>query len=282
MNDNKRKIKKIGLNSYLIYTGNEIFYFLSFEVVDIIKVKVTLIKMLKTETYVFQSIIQFNAFGTNDAAPQDALNTVSNLMLSYNFVIKEQNNKVMLYLNSQNKGSIELHLYNKNNESNKESIHKVTLDNMHNRIQELLNTISMQDQKINELQQREETHKDIMNKVEQITSRINFELDKEECNKKKNQFNNKNNFNPYTNNINPNNPYVRVFTQTFNNPYGNNNLNNNNSNVKLTVNTVYSPYLPENANVNSLLTRTDIQGSLPVPKVEQKRIINLDSIQNSK
>ena len=297
MSENKKNIKMIGPNSFLFSFNQEAFYFLSFEVLELLKVKIILIKMLKTETYVFETIVPFNALGTNDPSPQDALQSVSYLICNNDFSIKEEMNKIILFINSINKASIQILSYDKNNESNKDSAHKVHLNNMQSRIQELLSKISMQDQKINELKKRRENHQYIINKAEEITNQINIKLDKEEANKNKNQYNNNNNQynnnnNPYNTNNNNNNPYnpyntnnnfqySRSTTQINNNNYNFNNLNNNNNiNFRTTINKVYSGYLPDNTNVNNLLTRPEFRGSMPVQKMEKRRTINLDNIGN--
>ena len=298
MSENKKNIKMIGPNSFLFSFNQEAFYFLSFEVLELLKVKIILIKMLKTETYVFETIVPFNALGTNDPSPQDALQSVSYLICNDGFSIKEEMNKIILFINSINKASIQILSYDKNNESNKDSAHKVHLNNMQSRIQELLSKISMQDQKINELKKRRENHEYIINKAEEITNQINIKLDKEEANKNKNQYNNNNNqynnnYNPYNTNNNNNNPYnpyntnnnfqySRSTTQINNNNYNFNNLNNNNNNInfRTTINKVYSGYLPDNTNVNNLLTRPEFRGSMPVQKMEKRRTINLDNIGN--
>lgn len=298
MSENKKNIKMIGQNSFLFSFNQEAFYFLSFEVLELLKVKIILIKMLKTETYVFETIVPFNALGTNDPSPPDALQSVSYLICNNDFSIKEEMNKIILFINSTNKASIQILSYDKNNESNKDSAHKVHLNNMQSRIQELLSKISMQDQKINELKKRRENHEYIINKAEEITNQINIKLDKEEANKNKNQYNNNNNqynnnYNPYNTNNNNNNPYnpyntnnnfqySRSTTQINNNNYNFNNLNNNNNNInfRTTINKVYSGYLPDNTNVNNLLTRPEFRGSMPVQKMEKRRTINLDNIGN--
>ncbi len=297
MSENKKNIKMIGPNSFLFSFNQEAFYFLSFEVLELLKVKIILIKMLKTETYVFETIVPFNALGTNDPSPQDALQSVTYLICNNDFSIKEEMNKIILFINSINKASIQILSYDKNNESNKDSAHKVHLNNMQSRIQELLSKISMQDQKINELKKRRENHEYIINKAEEITNQINIKLDKEEANKNKNQYNNNNNqynnnYNPYNTNNNNNNPYnpyntnnnfqySRSTTQINNNNYNFNNLNNNNNiNFRTTINKVYSGYLPDNTNVNNLLTRQEFRGSMPVQKMEKRRTINLDNIGN--
>ena len=130
MSENKKNIKMIGPNSFLFSFNQEAFYFLSFEVLELLKVKIILIKMLKTETYVFETIVPFNALGTNDPSPQDALQSVSYLICNNDFSIKEEMNKIILFINSINKASIQILSYDKNNESNKDSAHKVHLNNM--------------------------------------------------------------------------------------------------------------------------------------------------------
>ena len=281
MSQNQRGIKQIGPYSFLFYEKEEVFFFLSFEIVEILKIKIDLIKMMKTETYVFENIIHFNQFGTEDVSPQDTLDTILYLINSNNFTIKEDGlKKITLTINTKNSALIDLFLYNEKNNLNRELSHKAHINNMQNRIQELLNTISMQNQKINELKQKEEMHKNLINKIGEITNNITQKLDNES--KEFNQFNNNNNQN------NPYNPY-----NTNNNPYNNNNnfgrartmttpsMNYNNPIIKTKVNVVYQPILP-NSNINSLLVRPESRAPLPVPKVEKPRVINLDNIENYK
>ena len=289
----KKDVQKVGPNSFLFFQSPDIFYFLSFEIIEIIKVKVNLIKMLPTETYVYEAIIPFNALGTDDPSPQDSIKNVSFLIYKKDFTIKEDLNRFFLFLNSKNKASIELSLYNKKNPSNKESIQKSHINNLQNKIQDLLNTISMQEQKINELRQREDNHKNLLNKMDEITSKITNQLKNEENNRNNSQYNNRNNnqfnnsqYNPY--NSNNNNPYSTGLkhTRTVTNPnmnYNNPLLNNNNyngPNITISTKTVYNPYLPNNVNINNLLTRPENRPPIPVKQPERKRTINLDKIDN--
>ena len=271
MSQNQRGIKQIGPYSFLFFEKEEIFFFLSFEIVEILKIKIDLIKMMKTETYVFENIIHFNQFGTEDVSPQDTLDTILYLINSNNFTIKEDGlKKITLSIDSKNGALIDLFLYNEKNNLNKELSHKAHINNMQNRIQELLNTISMQNQKINELKQKEEMHKNLINKIGEITNNITQKLDNES--KEINQFNNSNNQNnPYNNNNN----FGRARTMTTPS------MNYNNPIIKTKVNVVYQPILP-NSNINSLLVRPESRAPLPVPKVEKPRVINLDNIENLK
>ena len=285
MSENQRGIKQVGPFSFLFFNDEEIFFFLSFEIVEILKIKIDLIKMMKTETYVFENIIHFNQFGTEDISPEDTLNTVSYLVNSNNFTIKEDDNKITLSINSKNPASIELLIYDKKDDSNKELSHNAHINNVQNRIQELLNTISKQNQKINELKQREQIHKNLINKIGEITNNISQKLDNE--NNKSNQNNNQNyQNNTYNNPYNPYNPY-----NTNNNNYSfDDNLsygrartmtcpNGKNPIIQTKVNVVYQPILPNN-NVNNLLVRPENRAPLPVQKVEKTRTINLDNIEN--
>ena len=288
----KKDVQKVGPNCFLFFQSPDIFYFLSFEIIEIIKVKINLIKMLPTETYVYEAIIPFNSLGTDDPSPQDSIKNVSFLIYNKDFTIKEDLNRFYLFINSKNKASIELLLYNKKNSSNKESIQKTHINNLQNKIQDLLNTISMQEQKINELRQREDNHKNLLNKVDEITSKITNQLKSEENNRNNSQYNNRNNnqynnsqYNPY--NSNNNNPYntglnhTRTITNPnmgYNNPLLNNNYNN--PNITISTKTIYNPYLPNNVNINNLLTRPENRPPLPVKPIEKKRTINLDNIDN--
>ena len=234
--------------------------------------------MLKTETFVYESTLPFNELGTNDVTSQDTLQRISNILLKTDFSIKEEEIgcKVNLFINTQNKASIDLWQYTKKNEENKDSVHQTNLNKMKNRIQDLMHTISMQDQKINELKQREDNHIKLINKIEQITNNMNDQLDREQNNNNNNKnsnFNNYNSVNPYQTN---NNSY---------NPYNNNNNDsqykmNNNTNVKISVKTVYSPYMPDNTNFDNLLTRPEYRNNKPRYKHEKKKTINLDNIEN--
>ena len=293
MSSVKRDVQRVGPNSFLFFNLPDIFYFLTFDIYEILKIKVNLIKMKPTETYVFEAIIPFNALGTDDPSPQDSLKNITYLICNKDFKIQEDLNlnKIYLSINSKNKASIELFLYNKNNTSDKDLTKQNQINSLQNKIQELLNTISMQEQKINELRQREDNHKNLLNKMEEITGNITKKLNEEknnnsnQCNNRNNNQYNNNQYNPYsTNNNNNNFGYGRAMTlPTMNYNNNNSNLNNNNfngPNITVTTNTVYSPYLPNNSNINNLLTRPEYRPPPPMPKVEKKRTINLDNYEN--
>ena len=294
MNDNKR-IKQIGENSFLFFINdNKVFYFLCIENIKIHDIKIILIKIMQRETYVYESIIPFNKLGTDDPSPLDAIKNIKSIIYNNDFIMKEELNKIILSINTKKKGIIELNLYDKNKESENNFRNKNHINNMKNFINDLLSTISNQDKKIKELQQKENDHKQLINKIEEITTNISKQLINinNNNNNNNNQYNNNNRdnnpYNPYGNNnnnpydINSNLGHLRAKTMNLNNNYRFDNNINNNPTIKTNVNIVYNGYLPENRNINNLLTRP--QGGPPqqIPKVEKKKTINLDNIENYK
>ena len=206
MSENQRVIKQIGPYQFLFFIEKDKFFFLSFEIIEIIKIKINLIKIMRKVTYVFENIIHFNQFGTEDLSPKDTLKTVSFLINNNNFMITEEAlQKITFTINSKKQSSIVLFIYNKKVNQNKELIHKAHINNMKNRIQELLNIVSMQNQKINELKQKEEKHKILINKIGEITNNISNKLVNENYNSHKynnSQNNTHNLYNSNNDNIN--------------------------------------------------------------------------------
>ncbi len=293
MNDNKR-IKQIGENSFLFFINdNKVFYFLSIENIKIHDIKIILIKIMQRETYAYEAIIPFNKLGTDEPSPLDSIKNIKSIIYNNDFIMKEELNKIILSLNTKSKGIIELNLYDKNKESENNFSNKNHINNMKKFINDLLSTVSIQDKKINELQQKENEHKKLINKIEEITTNISKQLiniNNNNNNNNNNQYNNNNRdnnlYNPYGNNnnnpydINNNIGHLRAKTMNLNNNYRFDNNINNNPTIKTNVNIVYNGYLPENSNINNLLTRP--QGGPPqqIPKVEKKKAINLDNIGN--
>lgn len=278
--ENIKKIKQIGPNSFLFFFG-KLFYFISFEIIEVLNIKINIIKIEESETHIFQTIIQFDSLGTDDVCPEETLQTISLLINGFDFSINEESNKITLIINSKNKAIIELLLY-KGNKDNSQTKKKEYINNMKSKIQDLLNTIMNQEQRINELRIREENHKNLLNKIEQITSNINKQLDNESKNNNYNNERNNNQYNPYSPYNNPYNRNNRAFTMR-NLNYDNSkigNINNNNPNIKIQTKVVYNPYMPDNTNINNLLTRPEYKPPPPKPKVEKIRNINLDNFDN--
>lgn len=270
MSDIKKNVLQIGPNGYLFFSNPGIFYFLTFEIVEIFQIRIILIKMQLKETYVFETIIQFDELGTDDVTPEETLQNISFLINNYDFSVKEESNKVKLMINSKNKASIDLLLY-QGKEGTKEQKQKEQLNNMQNTIQDLLNTIMNQEQKINELKQKEENHKNLLNKIDEVTSNIKTKLDNEE--------NNNNRPNNYRNYNRANTTQINYQNQYFD--YINNNSNNpNKPNIIIQNRVVFSPYLPDNVSMNNLLSRPEYRPPPQIKKVEPKRAINLDNIEN--
>ena len=140
-------------------------YFILFEIIEISNIKINIIKIEESETYIFQTIIHFNSFGTEDISPADALQTISFLINNFIFSINEELNKITLIINSKNKALIELLLY-KDNKDNIQSTKKIEyINNTQNKIKIPLNIISNQKQRINELRNREENSKNLIKLV---------------------------------------------------------------------------------------------------------------------
>ena len=265
MSEKKKGIHQTSPNSFLFCFNPEIFFFLSFEIKEGFKIKINLIKMMKKETYVYENIVPFNALGTNDLSPHDTIRTLSCLLNNFDFIIKEELNKIILSINTKNKASIELLQYNSENVSNKKEKYKENMNNMQNRIKDLLNIIRKQELRMNELKKSEENHKILINKLEQITTTISKKLDINDMNKKYNneknigQFNKNNYNNNNQNNINLNYKRTMSFSDYSNKNNLNNKNNNHNPNIKSNYNSLYGAYLPGNVNINNLLIRPQNQ-----------------------
>ena len=224
------------------------------------------------ETYVYENIVPFNVFGTNDSTPQDTIKTVLYLINGFDFMIKEDLNKIILSINTKNKAIIELLLYNSEKETKKEEKYKENINNLQNRIKDLLIIIGKQEQRMNELKKNEENHKILINKLEQITTTISKKLDSYEINKKYNIYNNNN-----KNNINLNYNRTMSFSGNIsnkNNLY--NKINNNNTNIKTNYNSPFNPYLPGNSNSNNLLTLPQNKPPSQAPNFDKRQAINFD------
>ena len=100
--ENLKKIKQIGPNSFLFFFG-KLFYFISFEIIEVLNIKINIIKIEESETHIFQTIIQFDSLGTDDVCPEETLQTISLLINGFDFSINEESNKITLIINSKNK-----------------------------------------------------------------------------------------------------------------------------------------------------------------------------------
>ena len=256
MAESKKGIHLIDLNNYLFFNSPDIYYSLSFEIVETNKIKVILIKILETETYIFENIVPFSDFGTEDSSPLESLKTVSILIYNYKFIIKEELNKAFLYINTKKPASIELFLHELKKPEDIDIYYEEQMKIMQNKISELVNKISMQEQKMNQIQKNEENNINKIKNMEQVAKNLSLRLDSK--NNNNNQINNNKKqytSNQYSNiknqnnaNYNPYNPYK---TNTNNNTYSTNNSNNiynNNSNNPYNTNNSNKSYNINNSN----------------------------------
>ena len=300
-NAESKGIKQVYPGKFLFHLNSKDIYYLTFEAIDTKNIEIMLIKLLPRETYVYKSQIPFQSLNTNDNSVYDAIKILNYSIYSLNFSLSEQFNKIILFINNQAK--IEVGLYNKNidekskNEKNLEA--KKNMDKLKDKMNSLLKIVSMQKNKIAELKQKEESQVKLINKIEEVTNKINEQYHQQMQN------NNNNNNNMQQNNNNMNNNYSNsnnnnynnndekrkmLFRTTNENVYGKypqiNNSNSINMNYKkntklnMTVNVALKPYLPDNTNPDNLLTRP--QYGNPQPQNKQPfmktQSINLDNI----
>ena len=275
--EGSRKIKQLYPGKFLFFLNSKDIYYLIFEIIDTINIKVILIKLKQKETYVYQATVPFQKFGTNNLSVYDTFKNINFTIYNFDFSLSDEYNKIILTLNSSN-AKIELLLYNQNIEKNNDNIKrqlemKNNMEKMKNRMNELMNIISNQKKKISDLKQKEESQIKLINKVEEVTKKISEQY----------QSIKENNNNIPQNNMNNNN---------YNNQNNNNNFNYDNSNdfnmgfkrnrmLSYTVNVELRPYLPDNANMDNLLTRPQNMNPLPQqPGFDKKTSINLDYIED--
>ena len=275
--EGSRKIKQLYPGKFLFFINSKDIYYLIFEIIDTINIKVILIKLKQKETYVYQATVPFQKFGTNNLSVYDTFKNINFTIYNFDFSLSDEYNKIILTLNSSN-AKIELFLYNQNIEKKNDNIKrqvemKNNMEKMKNRMNELMNIISNQKKKISDLKQKEESQIKLINKVEEVTKKISEQY----------QSIKENNNNIPQNNMNNNN---------YNNQNNNNNFNYDNSNdfnmgfkrnrtLSYTVNVELRPYLPDNANMDNLLTRPQNMNPLPQqPGFDKKTSINLDYIED--
>ena len=149
----------------------------------------------------------------------------------------------------------------------------------------------MQKNKIAELKQKEESQVKLINKIEEVTNKINEQYQQQIQNKnnniqQQNYNNNQNNNGNYTNNDNKKNLFMSQKPNygrypSFNDSNQNNMNYRKNSKLNVTVNVELKPYLPDNANMDNLLTRPQyINHPFPQNGASHMKTksINLDNI----
>ena len=298
-NAQSKGMKQIYPGKFLFHLNSKDIYYLTLDATESNNIEILLIKLQPRQTYVYKSQIPFQSLNMKENSVYDALKDLNFFIYNLKFSLTEEFNKIILLINNQTR--IEVGLYNKNmddkwkNEQNLEA--KKSMDKLREKMNSLLNIVSMQKNKIAELKQREESQVQLINKIEEVTNKISGQYQQQMQNNNNmpqnnnNTNNNINNNYPNNNNNNYNNDKRKnLFLTTNPNLQGKypvaNNLNsmnmNNKKNPKLnmTVNVKFKPYLPENADVNNLLTRPQYSNPYPQnkPTHMQMKSINLDNI----
>jgi hypothetical protein len=297
-NAQSKGMKQIYPGKFLFHLNSKDIYYLTLDATESNNIEILLIKLQPRQTYVYKSQIPFQSLNMKENSVYDALKDLNFFIYNLKFSLTEEFNKIILLINNQTR--IEVGLYNKNmddkwkNEQNLEA--KKSMDKLREKMNSLLNIVSMQQNKIAELKQREESQVNLINKIEEVTKKINEQYQQQIQNNNNMPQNNNNTNNNINNNYpNNNNNYnndkrKNLFLTTNPNLQGKypvaNNLNsmnmNNKKNPKLnmTVNVKFKPYLPENADVNNLLTRPQYSNPYPQnkPTHMQMKSINLDNI----
>ena len=65
MQESKKGVHQIDKDNFLFFNSPEIFYSLSFEVVESNKIRIILLKIMETDTHIFDTTIPFTDF-TNE------------------------------------------------------------------------------------------------------------------------------------------------------------------------------------------------------------------------
>ena len=109
-----------------------------------VNIEIILIKLFLKETYVYKTIIPFKKIWTNESSSFDALKNLNFVIYNF-FSLKDEFNKIILCLNTNIKAEIELFLNNKNIKWKYEKTitNEKNLENMQNRMNELVNIIQM-------------------------------------------------------------------------------------------------------------------------------------------
>jgi len=272
--EGSRKIKQLYPGKFLFFINSKDIYYLIFEIIDTINIKVILIKLKQKETYVYQATVPFQKFGTNNLSVYDTFKNINFTIYNFDFSLSDEYNKIILTLNSSN-AKIELLLYNQNIEKNNDNIKrqvemKNNMEKMKNRMNELMNIISNQKKKISDLKQKEESQIKLINKVEEVTKKISEQYQSIKENNNNIPQNNMNN-----NNQNNNNNFNYDNSNDFNMGF------KRNRTLSYTVNVELRPYLPDNANMDNLLTRPQyINHPFPQNGASHMKTksINLDNI----
>lgn len=233
MTESKKGIHQISPNSFLFFNTPELMYYITLEIIQKIKIKLIIIKIAENTTNIYDSIFNFSDFGTGDKSAQDTIKNLDFIIYNYNFIIKEDKEKVNILINTSNPCNLELSLHKFEEEEDDLNLnYKEQIKNFENKIKELMDIAESQEQEIFQLNQKENINLNKINTLNQQTEQLIFQLEERNRN---NQYNN-NQYNNYQYNGNPNNNNYNQ--NQSNNNFGNtsymrkdsNNLYNNNRN----------------------------------------------------
>ena len=233
MTESKKGIHQISPNSFLFFNTPELMYYITLEIIQKIKIKLIIIKIAENTTNIYDSIFNFSDFGTGDKSAQDTIKNLDFIIYNYNFIIKEDKEKVNILINTSNPCNLELSLHKFEEEEDDLNLnYKEQIKNFENKIKELMDIAESQEQEIFQLNQKENINLNKINTLNQQTEQLIFQLEER---KRNNQYNN-NQYNNHQYNGNPNNNNYNQ--NQSNNNFGNtsymrkdsNNLYNNNRN----------------------------------------------------
>ena len=233
MTESKKGIHQISPNSLLLFNTPELMYYITLEIIQKIKIKLIIIKIAENTTNIYDSIFNFSDFGTGDKSAQDTIKNLDFIIYNYNFIIKEDKEKVNILINTSNPCNLELSLHKFEEEEDDLNLnYKEQIKNFENKIKELMDIAESQEQEIFQLNQKENINLNKINTLNQQTEQLIFQLEERNRN---NQYNN-NQYNNHQYNGNPNNNNYNQ--NQSNNNFGNtsymrkdsNNLYNNNRN----------------------------------------------------
>lgn len=233
MTESKKGIHQISPNSFLFFNTPELMYYITLEIIQKIKIKLIIIKIAENTTNIYDSIFNFSDFGTGDKSAQDTIKNLDFIIYNYNFIIKEDKEKVNILINTSNPCNLELSLHKFEEEEDDLNLnYKEQIKNFENKIKELMDIAESQEQEIFQLNQKENINLNKINTLNQQTEQLIFQLEERNRN---NQYNN-NQYNNHQYNGNPNNNNYNQ--NQSNNNFGNtsymrkdsNNLYNNRNN----------------------------------------------------
>ena len=101
MFESKKGIHQIAPNNFLFFISPEIAYTLSFEIVESQKIRINLVKISESNTYIFTNVVPYTDFGKEEPNPQETIKNLSIIIFNHNFKIKEESNKSCLLLFSK-------------------------------------------------------------------------------------------------------------------------------------------------------------------------------------